>query len=56
MLTQGNLESFGKDLKKVYPIDETPCFTELLRMIDEAERKHWREDDRKEALERLRRT
>ena len=53
MLTQSNLESFGKDLKKVYPIDETPCFAEILRVIDEADREHWREDDRKEALRRL---
>jgi hypothetical protein len=54
LLTQANLDSFGADLRKVYPIDETPCFKELLEAIDEADREHWREQDRLEALARLR--
>jgi hypothetical protein len=50
LLTQTNLNMLGTSLKKVYPIDETPCFPDLLRAIDEADREHWREEDRLEAL------
>ena len=54
LLTQSNLEMYGAALKKVFPIHETPCFTELLAAIDEADRKHWRAEDRQEALRQLR--
>lgn len=54
LLTQGNLDAYGSALKKVFPIHDTPCFPELLRLIDEADRQHWRAEDRKEALRRLR--
>jgi hypothetical protein len=53
LLTQTNLDMLGTSLKKVYPIDETPCFPDLLRAIDEADREHWQEQDRLEALKRL---
>jgi hypothetical protein len=55
LLTETNLQMLEDNLKKVYPIDETPCFPDLLRAIDEADREHWREQDRLEALKRLRR-
>jgi hypothetical protein len=55
LLTATNLEMLRGCLKKVYKIDETPCFPDLLRAIDEADREHWREQDRLEALKRLRR-
>jgi hypothetical protein len=55
LLTETNLQMLGDSLKKVYPIDETPCFPDFLRAIDEADREHWREQDRLEALGRLRR-
>ncbi len=54
LLTQRQLDRYGPALKKVFPIHETPCFTELLRLIDEADREHWREEDRRDALRRLR--
>ena len=54
LLTRANLEMFGEDLRKVYPVEDVPCFPELLRAIDEADREHWREEDRLEALRRLR--
>jgi hypothetical protein len=53
LLTQEHLDVLGSSLKKVYRIDETPCFPELLEAIDRADREHWREEDRKEALRRL---
>jgi hypothetical protein len=54
LLTQEQLDMLGSSLKKVYRIDETPCFPELLEAIDRADREHWREEDRKEVLMRLR--
>jgi hypothetical protein len=54
LLTQEQLDMLGPSLRKVYRIDETPCFAELLEAIDQADREHWREEDRKEVLKRLR--
>jgi hypothetical protein len=54
LLTQGELDRYGSALKRVFPVQDTPCFGELLRLIDEADRRHWREQDREEALMRLR--
>jgi hypothetical protein len=56
LLTQSELDRYGSGLKKVFPIQETPCFTELLRLIDEADREHWLEQDRLAALAKLRST
>jgi len=53
LLTQNQVDRYGRALKKVFPIQDTPCFTELLRLIDEADREHWRAEDRQEALRRL---
>jgi hypothetical protein len=38
LLTEENVGTLGSSLKKVFRIDETPCFTELLRALDEADR------------------
>jgi hypothetical protein len=46
----------GSSLRKVYRIDETACFPELLEAIDQADREHWRAEDRKEVLRGLRQT
>jgi hypothetical protein len=54
LLTQSNLDAYGSALKKVFPINETPCFGELLAAIDRADREHWRAEDRKEVLNKLR--
>ena len=54
LLTQDDLDRVGSTLKKVFPVQDTPCFTELLRLIDEADREHWREEDRCDALRQLR--
>jgi hypothetical protein len=53
LLTQEELDRYGSGLKKVFAIDEAPCFGELLGLIDQADREHWREKDRLEALKRL---
>lgn len=50
LLTQAHLDMLRHSLKVVYPIEETPCFPDLLRAIDEADRDHWREQDRQRDL------
>lgn len=50
LLTQTNLTALGSTLKRVFPINETPCFTELLRAIDEADREWWRDRDHSEGI------
>jgi hypothetical protein len=37
LLTEENMKVYGSCLSKVFPIDETPCFTELIDAIDRAE-------------------
>jgi hypothetical protein len=54
LLTQRELGRYGSGLKKVFPVQETPCFMELLQLIDQADREHWCEEDRLDALRRLR--
>ena len=38
LLTQRDLDALGSGFKRAYPIDEAPCFGELLAAIDEADR------------------
>jgi hypothetical protein len=45
LLTRAHLDRIGADLTHVWPIDETPCFGDLLAAIDEADREQWRERD-----------
>ena len=54
LLTRGDLATFGSDLRKVYPVEESPAFSDLIQAIDKAEREQWREEERLAALERLR--
>ena len=46
LVTQPELERLGPSFRRAYPVDEAPCFAELLRAIDEADRQLWRERDR----------
>jgi hypothetical protein len=38
LLTQRDLDMLGQGFKRAFPIDETPCFDELLQAIDRADR------------------
>ena len=38
LLTARDLEVLGQGFTRIFPIDEKPCFTQLLRAIDEADR------------------
>ena len=37
LLTQSDLDILGPAFKRAYPIDESPCFVQLLQAIDEAD-------------------
>ena len=38
LLTDQDVAKLGPDFRRIYPVDETPCFGELLRAIDVADR------------------
>ncbi len=38
LLTQADVERLGSGFKRIYKVDETPCFGDLLRAIDDADR------------------
>lgn len=38
LLTDDDLTRLGANFKRLWPVDETPCFQGLLHAIDEADR------------------
>lgn len=38
LLTQREVELLGHGFSRLWPVDETPCFTDLLQAIDSADR------------------
>lgn len=38
LLTNGDVARLGQNFHRLWPVDETPCFSGLLRAIDEADR------------------
>jgi hypothetical protein len=38
LLTRGDVERLGPTFARLWPVEDTPCFSELLRAIDEADR------------------
>jgi hypothetical protein len=38
LLTEHELALLGEGFNRAWPIDETPCFEDLLKAIDEADR------------------
>ena len=38
LLTQSEVEMLGHGFSRLWPVDETPCFTELVKAIDKADR------------------
>ena len=38
LLTQREIDLLGPTFERLWPLDEAPCFSELLRAIDEADR------------------
>lgn len=38
LLTQREVQLLGRGFTRIWPVDETPCFEDLLKAIDEADR------------------
>lgn len=38
LLTQREVELLGHGFSRLWPVDETPCFVDLLQAIDDADR------------------
>ena len=45
LLTDADLTRLGPQFSRAYPVDEVPCFGELLHAIDQADRVLWRQRD-----------
>jgi len=45
LLTQREVEVLGHGFTRLWPVDETPCFSDLIRAIDEADRELARDRD-----------
>ena len=45
LVTREELELLGPSFNRAYPVNEAPCFGELLLAIDEADRDLWRARD-----------
>ena len=45
LLTKRDVDMLGHDFKRIWPVDEAPCFSGLLRAIDEADRQIRRKRD-----------
>jgi hypothetical protein len=37
LLTQREVELLGHGFSRLWPVDQTPCFTELIKAIDDAD-------------------
>lgn len=46
LLTAQDLDRLGQGFDRWYPVDETPCFRDLLAAIDDADRELIRERER----------
>lgn len=47
LLTQRDVEVLGHGFSRLWPVDQTPCFTDLLQAIDDADEELKRSHDLK---------
>ena len=52
LLTQSDLSKLGPAFHRAWPVEHTPCFSDLLRAIDDADRDVWRSRDEQGEVER----
>jgi hypothetical protein len=50
LLTSEDLKRLGDNFSRLWPVDETPCFSALLRAIDDADRDLRRSGDARGSL------
>jgi hypothetical protein len=43
LLTARDVEALGTNFRRLWPVEKVPCFSDLLRAIDEADRELKRE-------------
>ncbi|WP_222949793.1 hypothetical protein [Sphingomonas sediminicola] len=46
-MTQREVELLGQGFSRLWPVDETPCFTELIKAIDDADEQLHQEHSQK---------
>ncbi len=56
LVTRTELELLGPSFDRAFSVQETPCFGELLRAIDEADRELWRKRDMAQLTSKVRKT
>ncbi|WP_344699535.1 hypothetical protein [Sphingomonas limnosediminicola] len=49
LLTKNDVQLLGPTFRRIWPDEETPCFSQLLQPIDEADRDLSRESDLSQA-------
>ena len=45
LLTREEVQLLGPTFERLWPVEDTPCFSELLRAIDEADRQIRKADE-----------
>lgn len=45
LLTEEDVKLLGPTFDRLWPVDDTPCFSRLLQAIDDADRELWRKRD-----------
>lgn len=45
LLTREDVQLLGPTFDRLWPVEDTPCFSQLLQAIDDADRELWRERD-----------
>ena len=48
LLTARDVKILGPTFERLWPVEETPCFSHLLQAIDEADREIWRLADKQD--------
>jgi len=46
LLTARDVDTLGPTFERLWPVEETPCFSHLLQAIDDADRELWRRTDK----------
>ena len=48
LLTERDVRILGQGFDRLWPVDDTPCFPQIVQAIDEADRELWRARDEEE--------
>jgi hypothetical protein len=45
LLTKRDIDALGPTFARMWRVEDTPCFSQLLQAIDDADREIWRNSD-----------